>query len=703
MLKMAPCAGREARRRRLVRFALVGASGVLVNLGVLHVCAGFLRLPELLASALAVEASILSNFALNDAFTFRGVGAATPPVRLARYHVVSAVAMALQLGVFAGAVLAASRLGRPQLGAARYPVQTAGIALAFAWNWFASSRWAWSPGEGHRLAARGAFPLAAGLFAAVLVLHLLPIWLVRHVPTQDGPLHVENVLALVRRAGSPLLQRYYLANWGAQPNWLTQFLLVPLLHAFAPPTAEKVVLTGYTLLLPISFRTVLPRGPHGWWASLAVFPFVHSFPFFMGFWNFCWGMGLAFLTVGFWQRTRGRLGPGRFLALVLLGACLYLTHAVAFAGALVAIAALSVFRAGLALARARGSSARRRLVGRAVLVRGLAVAGAMAPGLAALGAWMLAHRDRTVARIPFRELLARLGAGYAMVSIDRKEVYVAVAVSLVLAAAALRVVWLRARAPRHRLVPADGWLAAAVAFAILYLAVPDVADAGAHISDRLALLGFLSAVAWVSARGAPLPLVRATGLALAGLALVAMGVRVGKERILSAYLDEYVSAAHAVGADSVMLPLALAPFGPRDDSGRRLGYRIKPLLHATGWIVAARGGIDLKNSQANTDQCPVRFPPDRNPFRTIAASIGRMEGVPPCVDLRSASRVGDVGYLLVSGATRENLDTPCGAALASELASRYEPVYLSQPTGLLEIWRPKVTLASARSVPSASP
>jgi hypothetical protein len=204
----------------------------------------------------------------------------------------------------------------------------------------------------------------------------------------------------------------------------------------------------------------------------------------------------------------------------------------------------------------------------------------------------------------------------------------------------------------------------------------------------------MSAVAWLSARSTPLGLVRGAALALGALALVALGVRLHKERVLSSYLAEYTSAARAVAPGSVMLPLALAPSGPRDAAGRKLGYRIKPFLHATGWIVAARGGIDLKNSQANTDQCPVRFPPDRNPFRTIAASIGRMEGVPPCVDLRSASRVGDVDYVLVSGATRENLDTPCGGALASELAARYEPVYLSQPTGLLEIWRPRVRVAA---------
>jgi hypothetical protein len=143
----------------------------------------------------------------------------------------------------------------------------------------------------------------------------------------------------------------------------------------------------------------------------------------------------------------------------------------------------------------------------------------------------------------------------------------------------------------------------------------------------------------------------------------------------------------------VLLPLPFEPTGPRESDGFRLGYRVKPFLHAAGWIVADRGGVDLKNSQANTDHCPVRFPDDRNPFRIIAHSLGRMESTPPCVDLRAARRVS-VDYVLVWGATRETLGTPCGAALAQQLASSFEPVFLSQPRGLLEVWRPRAPTAS---------
>lgn len=694
--KGAPGAG------RLARFAAVGGSGVVVNLAVLHVLAQGLGVPEVAASALAIEASVLSNFLLHDAFTFRDRrGGHGRLARLGRYHAVSLVGVAIQLGTFAVlALLARHALGLPSLGLLRLPAQAVGIALAFAWSWAGSARWAWAgagaAASGPAAAARGRALLPAALFGALVALHLLPIWLVRYFPTQDGPLHVENVLALLRHGASPLLRGWYEANWGAQPNWLTQALLAPLLSVVAPVTAEKLVLSGYTVLLPISFRAVLPRGARGWWAALAVFPFVHAYPFHMGFWNFCYGLALAFLAAGFWLRTRGRLGPGRFAALAVLSLLLYLAHSVAFGAALLVAGAVLGVRAARSLARARRDPARRRRVAAAYARRAAVGLAAAAPGLVLLGAWLLAHRDRVAARIPLPELAAKLAAGYSLVSIDRRELPLAMAVMLVLAVATVHAALVRAgRGPRIR--AHDGWLVAAAAFAVLYFAVPDVVAAGAHVSDRMALLALLCVAAWIGAAPAgPAAPARRAAVSLAAIAVVALGVRLDKQRQLSAYLEEYASASAAVEEGRVLLPLALSPHGPRDANGRRMGYRIKPFLHATGWIVAARGGVDLKNSQANTDHCPVRFPAGRNPFRVIAGSLGRMEGVPPCVDLRGARRLGRLDYVLVWGATRELLDTPCGAALAADLAARYEPVWLSAPRGMLEIWRPRAAVAAAR-------
>jgi putative flippase GtrA len=676
----------------VLRFAAVGLSGVAVNLAALHLLAGVLGVPEVGASALAIEASIVWNFLLHDAFTFgdrRHLARAGPLGRLGRYHAVSAVSALLQLGTFVLAGVALSRAtGRHELGALRYVAQGAGVAVGFAWNFAGSAAFAWAPGRARPRAARTAADVAApAVFSAVLLLHVLPIWLVRWFPTQDGPLHVENVLALLRHASSPLLQHWYEANWGAQPNWLTQAVFAGLLAVVSPVVAEKVVLSAYTVLFALAFRAALPRGTRGWWAGLAAFPFVHAFPFHMGFWNFCYGFALAFLAFGFWNRTRGRLGPARFAGLAGLAVLLFLAHTVALAGALVAIGAALAWRAAVSLRRARGAPARRRRVLRAYLARGAGVALAAGPALALTLVWIAAHRSQVSGRIPLPELAAKLAVGYALVSIDRLEIFLGAAVTLTLFVGVVHL-WLARAGRGPRLRPYDGWLLAALAFVALYFGVPDVVAAGAHVSDRFALFALVSTALWIGSGAAPRRSHVRVAAALAAIAVVALGVRFAKQRKLSGYLDEYVSAASAVGDGHVLLPIAVSPAGPRDAHGWRLGYRVKPFLHATGWIVAAHGGVDLKNSQANTDHCPVKFQPGRNPIVNIAGTLGQMEGMPPCVDLR-ADDAEHADYLLVYGATREELETPCGAALSAELAQSYEPVWLSAPRGLLEVWRPR--------------
>lgn len=134
-------------RARLLRFLAVGASGVGVNLGVLALLAGALRVREVLASAVAIEVSILWNFALNNAFTYRDRNAAAAAglaQRALRFNAVSLVGLALQLGTFVllRAVLLHA-LGRASLGGLRYPAQLAGIALATAWNFAGNLRFTW--------------------------------------------------------------------------------------------------------------------------------------------------------------------------------------------------------------------------------------------------------------------------------------------------------------------------------------------------------------------------------------------------------------------------------------------------------------------------------------------------------------------------------------------------------------------------------
>jgi dolichol-phosphate mannosyltransferase len=144
----APSAGVAlSTRARFVRFVAVGASGVVVNLGTLALLAGALRVREVLASALAIEVSILWNFALNNAFTYRDQNARASAglvERAVRYNAVSLVGLAIQLGTFVLVrVLVLHGLGRDSLGLLRYPAQGVGIVLATLWNFTGHLHFTW--------------------------------------------------------------------------------------------------------------------------------------------------------------------------------------------------------------------------------------------------------------------------------------------------------------------------------------------------------------------------------------------------------------------------------------------------------------------------------------------------------------------------------------------------------------------------------
>jgi dolichol-phosphate mannosyltransferase len=123
---------------RCLRFGLVGASGVLVNMGVLWSLAGR-GLHYLLAGAAATAVATTWNFLLNDVFTWRdrrSSSLSTRAARYGRYWVVTAVSAAIQLGLLVGLTTA----GVPYLLS-----NLVGIGTAAAWNFRTNGVWTWTP------------------------------------------------------------------------------------------------------------------------------------------------------------------------------------------------------------------------------------------------------------------------------------------------------------------------------------------------------------------------------------------------------------------------------------------------------------------------------------------------------------------------------------------------------------------------------
>jgi dolichol-phosphate mannosyltransferase len=124
------------RYSRPVRFGLVGASGIVVNTAMLWALVAGAGLWVPLASVIATEAAIVSNFALNDRWTFRAAPQRLPLwQRFLRFNGVALGGMLLT----AALLTALTSYGHLPL----LPANLLAVGGALAWNYLINTRWTW--------------------------------------------------------------------------------------------------------------------------------------------------------------------------------------------------------------------------------------------------------------------------------------------------------------------------------------------------------------------------------------------------------------------------------------------------------------------------------------------------------------------------------------------------------------------------------
>ncbi|MGH9360772.1 MAG: hypothetical protein ACRD2T_02570, partial [Thermoanaerobaculia bacterium] len=461
------------------------------------------------------------------------------------------------------------------------------------------------PGRAHPPAVTAAAPPAAGrriegaLFAAFVLLYLLPLWAVERVPTNDGPSHLYNAW-LVRELAwgdpHPLLDAAYDLRREPIPNWLGHAALALLMTVVSPVVAEKLLLSACIALFLVGLRalagTVEPEARR--WAWLG-FPLAYNFLFQAGFTNFCLGLGLAMLALAVWWRRRHRPGLATALllnALLLLG---YFAHIVT---TLLALAAIGL----LWLLTLRRASLRLHL-------RHLAI---LAPQ-ALLPLWFVASRgmaplgrewsgEQLWSYLLQLEVLwtfsaAQLGLGRAL----------AAAWGVLAVATLLRenVDWRVSGAGltgrvRMRLRQADLFLLLALLAVALYAAAPPGLAGGTLVKQRLSLVPYLVLVPWFSPR-----LGRWFGrFAVAALALLAAAVLAAQLRWHRQWAGEqraFLRALAGVPPHARFVPLLFARYEGSS--------RVAPLYHATGYPAIEKELVDWSNYEAASDLFPVRFAP----------------------------------------------------------------------------------------------
>lgn len=171
-------------------------------------------------------------------------------------------------------------------------------------------------------------------FLLVTIVHLLPLLVLKFFPSLDGPAHLHNanLIQHLLIEGHSNLGTYYEMNQLPVPNWTGHLILI-LFNLFLPGfLAEKILVVVYVLGFAFSFRYLVSLiNTRNIVLSYFSFPFMYSFVFFMGFYNFSIGVVFMILTLAFWVKHEDRLASLRIVA-GLSGLLLitYFSHIVVF-------------------------------------------------------------------------------------------------------------------------------------------------------------------------------------------------------------------------------------------------------------------------------------------------------------------------------------------------------------------------------------
>jgi hypothetical protein len=184
------------------------------------------------------------------------------------------------------------------------------------------------------------------LFIALAILHVVPIWSVRYLPTGDGPTHVYNAWVLhglLTGTAPANIAHAYRIDWKPHPNWSGHLLMAAAMTAVPPLVAEKLFVTLIlVLMLAGTWLLATAVDPRNDVYAFLAFPFTWTQSLLAGYYNFSLSVGLYLLILAIWWRRRERPSIGSVLLIAALLVLCNFTHPMATALACGSIVLLSL-------------------------------------------------------------------------------------------------------------------------------------------------------------------------------------------------------------------------------------------------------------------------------------------------------------------------------------------------------------------------
>ncbi len=517
-------------------------------------------------------------------------------------------------------------------------------------------------------------------FLLLMPVALLPLVLLRHMVSIDGPSHVLGAYVLAH-SRLPLYAQYYRIDLFPTPNLATELVLAGLMRLLSPAAAEKVLVAGYVLLLPAAVRyAVRSVEPDTRWLSYLAFPFVWQVLLFYGFYNFSYGLALSLFAVGSVARYRRRWTPRRGLLLAVLLLLTYFTHLLPL---LMALLFTGVVVAWDALRDVRSPGTRAADVLRAALVPVLAVVPVLL-----LTIVYVARPSPYQVSPEWTSLAGKLGGLLSLwtplFTFTPPERFLAGVLGLTLAGL-LVVAW---RKGSHALGGSGALGLAAMLALATYLASPNQLNAAyGFLNVRLSYFAALLPVLWLAARRPPIRAQQAT----AGVAVVvAVGLMVVRWPALEHYDRRIAEVGSTVGALAPHATFTVVRLSGDSPSGGVWKSPADPMRHIGSLVAAEVAGVDLAHYEAQLPYFPTQFRPPYQFFARTGSTFNASEEILPRTTLlQSRHGYADVRYILVidpSPARRGTAAARTSSEIVSDIERHFDLLMTSRPTGLVRIY-----------------
>lgn len=401
------------------------------------------------------------------------------------------------------------------------------------------------------------------LYIALVVLHLVPIWVVKYMPTGDGPAHAYNAWVLHGLATGTApenIARIYAIDARPHPNWLGHAFMAALIPVVAPYVAEKILVSTIVLVF-LAGAWLLAREKA---VAFLAFPLTFHSMLMSGFYNFSFGVALFAVTLALWWRWKDAPRPLRTaLWIGLLIVTCWFAHPMPAVLLIAAIGLLWLL------------TSRRPVHLLAFLP------------IAPLLVWFVLQRgtgsapaERTASGIA--EYLAQCEI---VVTFDTRQMMFGRALFALLAVLLIATVVRRT---------ANVFLLLLAAFVAITFFVPSAFAGGQLVTERMSLFVYLLPLAVITTNWRRPLAVLLTIVAVANLAF-----QVVRFRSLSAYMSQFIRNADPVAKNTTLLPLLFDRDTP--------GSFISVIPHALAYAAIEKELVDLDNYEPATGYFPIRY------------------------------------------------------------------------------------------------